>query len=123
MAPKKTSDDSSKAGTKKSVNIEPQSDSGFVQKQGSAQRQKKRFESDLAAEIIDELYPLLLDNCTDEDDEVDTQAVFESLAGLLGLFIADYHEGYGPQKAQAAFQDLIDLAVNLYEERVANATE
>ena len=123
MAPKKTSGDSSKPAAKKSVNIEPQGDSGFVQKKGSAQRKQKLFESDLAAEIIDQLYPLLLDNCTDDDDEVDTQAVFESLAGLLGLFVADYHEGYGPQKAQAAFQDLIDLAMNLYEERVANAAE
>ena len=71
-----------------------------------------------AVEIIAELYPLLLENCTDEDDEIDTQAVFESLAGLVGLFIADYREGYGDEKAKDAFQDLVDLALNLYEERI-----
>lgn len=90
----------------------------FVQKTGSTERKSKHFESELAVEIIAELYPLLLENCTDEDDEIDTQAVFESLAGLMGLFIADYREGYGDEKARAAFQDLVDLSINLYEERV-----
>jgi hypothetical protein len=91
----------------------------FVQKAGSADRKGKHFESELAVEIIAELYPLLLENCTDEDDEIDTQAVFESLAGLVGVFIADYREGYGEEKAKAAFQDLVDLSLNLYEERIA----
>jgi hypothetical protein len=95
----------------------------FVQKTGSAERKNKHFESELAVEIIAELYPLLLENCTDEDDEIDTQAVFESLAGLVGLFIADYREGYGDEKARAAFQDLVDLSLNLYEERSGEQTD
>jgi hypothetical protein len=119
MAPKRTTS----SGREKAVSLNPQPGGGFIQKEGSDERESKHFESDLAVDILEELYPLLLDNCTDEDDEVDTQAVFESLAGLLGLFIADYREGYGEEKAKAAFQDLVDLALNLYEERVAKMEE
>jgi hypothetical protein len=112
-----------RSGQGKTVSIHRAGGESFVQKSGSADRKGKHFESDLAVEIIAELYPLLLENCTDEDDEIDTQAVFESLAGLVGLFIADYREGYGDDKAQTAFQDLVDLALNLYEERVAGQSE
>jgi hypothetical protein len=110
-------------GPGKVVSINRSNGDAFVQKTGSVERKNKHFESDLAVDIIEELYPLLLQNCTDEDDEIDTQAVFESLAGLIGLFIADYHEGYGEEKAKAAFQDLVDLALNLYEERAAEQPE
>jgi hypothetical protein len=106
----------------KPVSISGQGNDAFVQKKGTAERSTKPFESELAAEIIAELYPLLLENCTDEDDEVDSQAVFESLAGLVGLFMADYRDGYGDEKARQAFQDLIDLALNVYDER-QNAAE
>lgn len=115
MAPKNTTG----SGREKAVSLNPQAGGGFIQKEGSEERADKHFESDLAVDIIEELYPLLLENCTDDDEEVDTQAVFESLAGLLGLFIADYREGYGEEKAKVAFQDLVDLALNLYEERAA----
>jgi|GEM_PF-6004750 len=104
-------------GRERAVSLNPQRGGGFIQKEGSSERAGKQFESDLAMEIIGELYPLLLENCTDEDDEIDTQAVFESLAGLIGLFMADYREGYGAEKTQAVFQNLVDLALNLYEER------
>jgi hypothetical protein len=110
-------------GPGKVVSINRSNGDAFVQKAGSAERKNKNFESDVAVEIIEELYPLLLQNCTDDDDEIDTQAVFESLAGLVGLFIADYREGYGDEKAKAAFQDLVDMALNLYEERIAEQTE
>lgn len=119
MAPKRTTS----SGREKAVSLNPQAGGGFIQKEGSDDRKSKHFESDLAVDILEELYPLLLENCTDDDEEVDTQAVFESLAGLLGLFVADYHEGYGKEKAKAAFQDLVDLALNLYEERVAKMEE
>lgn len=77
------------------------------------------FTSDLAMEIIGELYPLLLENCTDEDGEVDTQAVVETLAALMGLFMADYHEQYGADKATAMSKELVSLALGLYQERVS----
>lgn len=106
-------------GKGKAVNISRQGGDAFVQRKGTAERPAKQFESDLAADIIAELYPLLLENCMDEDDEVDTRSVFESLAGLVGLFVADYREGYGDEKARQVFQDLIDLALNVYDERVS----
>lgn len=110
------------SGKGKAVSISRQGGGdAFVQKKGSSEREAKIFESDLASDIIAELYPLLLENCTDEDDEVDTRAVFESLAGLVGLFVADYREGYGDEKARAVFQDLIDLALNVYQERDTQA--
>lgn len=77
------------------------------------------FQSELALEIIGELYPLLLENCTDEDDEIDTQAVFDVLAGLMGLFTADYAQNYGEKKAIAAFKSLVELAMETYQERAA----
>lgn len=77
------------------------------------------FQSDLALDIMEELYPLLLENCTDADDEIDTQAVFEVLAGLIGLFAAEYHENYGAEKAATAFQDLVALALATYQQRIA----
>lgn len=82
--------------------------------------QPREFQSDLALDIIGELYPLLLENCTDEDDEIDAQAVFEVLAGLIGLFTADYHENYGQEKASAAFQDLVSLALATYQQRLTD---
>lgn len=109
------------SGKGKSVSISRQDSDAFVQKKGTPNREGKQFESELAAEIIAELYPLLLENCTDEDDEVDTEAVFESLAGLVGLFAADYRDGYGDEKARKVFQDLIDLALNVYDERAAES--
>lgn len=119
MAPKNTTG----GGREKAVSLNPQSGGGFIQKEGSAERDSKHFESELAMDIIGELYPLLLENCTDEDDEIDTQAVFESLAGLIGLFMADYQEGYGEEKTKALLQTLVDLALNLYEERTAQLEE
>jgi hypothetical protein len=109
MPPKKAS------GSAKTEKAE----AGFVQKTGSRERAGKEFQSDLAMDILGELYPLLLENCTDEDDEVDTQAVFEVLAGMMGLFIADYQSYYGHEKAMGAMQDLVDLALNLYQERAS----
>jgi hypothetical protein len=109
------------SGKGKAVSIKRQEGEAFVQKKGSAEREAKVFESELAADIIAELYPLLLENCTDDEDEVDTRAVFESLAGIVGLFVADYQEGYGNEKAMTVFQDLIDLALNVYQERTAQA--
>lgn len=91
-----------------------------IQVGGSAERVSKDFESALAGAIVAELYPVLLENCTDEDDEIDTQSVYETLAGLVGLFIADYQGFYGPEKAMETFQNLIDLSLNMYEDRVAD---
>ena len=110
-------------GRENAVGLNPQPGGGFIQKEGSDTRENKHFESDLAVDILEELYPMLLENCTGDDEEVDTQAVFETLAGLMGLFIADYQEAYGDEKAKAAFQDLVDLALNLYEERVTQLEE
>lgn len=94
---------------------------GFIRKnnptENNADSDAPILESELAAALIGELYPLLLENCTDEDDEVDTRAVFESLAGLLGVFTADYREAYGEEKAMAVFQDLVTLALSIYQER------
>lgn len=94
-----------------------------IEMSGSAERDDKQFQSELAVEILGELYPLLLENCTDDDDEVDTQAVFEVLAGMMGLFIADYQTYYGEDKAMAAMQDLVDMALNLREDRLADTEE
>lgn len=85
--------------------------------QGSADRLTKEFESDRAIELLADFYPALLEHCTDEDDEVDTRAVFELLAGMLGIFVADYSQYYGHRKAMAAYQDLIDLSLSMYEAR------
>lgn len=87
-----------------------------VQLSGAIIRRGKSFESEQALLIIEELYPLLLENCTDEEDEVDTRAVLESLSGMVGLFMADYQEGYGHESSMTMFQDLIDLAMNAYEQ-------
>jgi len=119
MAPKKTTG----GGREKAVSLNPQAGGGFIQKEGSSERESKHFESDLAMDILGELYPLLLENCTDDDDEIDTQAMYESLAGLIGLFMADYREGYGAEKTKEVFQNMVDLALNLYEERSAEMDE
>ncbi len=87
--------------------------------QGSA----REFQSELAMDIIEQLYPLLLENCTDDEDEIDTQAVFEVLAGLMGLFTADYHQNYGQEKSMAAFQGLVELALQTYQQRVAEQAD
>ncbi|WP_303674322.1 hypothetical protein [Vampirovibrio chlorellavorus] len=97
-------------------------ENAFARKAASrATPEAPEFQSDLALDIMEELYPLLLENCTDEDDEIDTQAVFEVLAGLIGLFTAEYHENYGAQKASAAFQDLVSLALATYQQRLADS--
>jgi hypothetical protein len=119
MAPKNTTGE----GRERAISLNPQAGGGFIQKEGSPSREEKHFESELAMEIIGELYPLLLENCTDEDDEIDTEAMYESLAGLVGLFMADYREGYGEEKTRAVFQNLIDLSLNVYEERAAQMDE
>ena len=81
------------------------------------------FTSELAMEIVGELYPLLLENCTDEDDAVDTTAVMESLAALVGLFATDYHEQYGQKKSMDMVKAMVDLALQLYRERTAEEDE
>ncbi len=97
-------------------------ENAFARKAASqATPEAPEFQSDLALDIMEELYPLLLENCTDEDDEIDTQAVFEVLAGLIGLFTAEYHENYGAEKASTAFQDLVSLALATYQQRLADS--
>jgi hypothetical protein len=99
-------------------------DNAFARKATpAAEPTTPEFQSDLALDIMEELYPLLLENCTDEDDEIDTQAVFEVLAGLIGLFTAEYHENYGAEKASAAFQDLVSLALATYQQRLVDSGE
>lgn len=115
MPPKKTSG----AGGSKAVSAGSGA-SGFARKQAKSAEGESAvgFQSELAVDIIEELYPLLLANCTDEDDEIDTQAVFDVLAGLMGVFMADYQESYGDEKAMAAFKDLAELALETYRQRV-----
>jgi hypothetical protein len=76
------------------------------------------FESERAITVMSDLYPELLEACTDEDDEIDTRAVFESLAGMTGLFFADYQEFYGHEKAMEAFREFVDLSLLMYSDRV-----
>jgi hypothetical protein len=106
------------AGSPKAVGS--QSESAFARKKAEPAEQPTQFQSDLALDIIGELYPLLLENCTDSDDEIDTQAVFEVLAGLIGLFTADYHQNYGAEKASVAFHDLVSLALTTYQQRLTD---
>ncbi|WP_373533362.1 hypothetical protein [Vampirovibrio sp.] len=101
--------------------VSGQSESAFARKKAEPAESPQSFQSDLALDIIGELYPLLLENCTDADDEIDTQAVFEVLAGLIGLFTADYHQNYGSDKASAAFQDLVSLALATYQQRLSDS--
>jgi hypothetical protein len=101
--------------------VASQSESAFGRKKAQPAEQPTEFQSDLALDIIGELYPLLLENCTDADDEIDTQAVFEVLAGLIGLFAADYHQNYGAEKASLAFQDLVSLALSTYQQRLIDS--
>jgi len=110
-------------GRENAISLNPQAGGGFIQKEGSAQRTNQSIQNELALEILAELYPLLLENCTDDDDEIDTQAMLESLAGLVGLFMADYQEGYGETKAKVAFQELVDLALTTYQERSTERLE
>lgn len=113
MPPKKTS------GTRTGKTVSAGSgEAAFARKKPEADEKSTGFQSELAVEIIGELYPLLLANCTDEDDEIDTQAVFDVLAGLMGVFTADYQESYGHDKAMAAFEGLVELALETYKERV-----
>ncbi len=95
----------------------------FARKATPEEPAAPEFQSDLALDIMGELYPLLLENCTDDDDEIDTQAVFEVLAGLIGLFTAEYHENYGAEKASVAFQDLVSLALATYQQRLADSDD
>ncbi len=88
-------------------------------KESAPQSAAPEFTSDLAMEIVGELYPLLLENCTDEDGEIDTTAVVETLAALLGLFASDYHEQFGQDKAMGMVKEMVDLAMGLYQERVS----
>jgi hypothetical protein len=70
-----------------------------------------------ALEILEQFYKLMLENCTDEDDEVDTRTVMELLAGMTGVFMADYAEFYGEQKALDVLRSFIALTVNVYAQR------
>lgn len=109
MPPKKT------AGTRGGKTVSASAgESAFARKK----QEPAGFQSELAIEIIEELYPLLLANCTGEDDEIDTQAVFDVLAGLMGVFMADYQDSYGHDKAMAAFESLTELALETYNQRV-----
>lgn len=113
MPPRKTS------GPSRGKAVKVGDNTAFARKKPEeADKQGRSFQSELAVDIIGELYPLLLENCTDADDEIDTQAVFETLAGLMGLFTADYEQSYGQEKAMAAFQDLVELALETYRDRL-----
>lgn len=76
------------------------------------------FQSDRAMAVLADAYPWLLEQCTDDEDEIDTRALQETLAGMVGLFIADYQEAYGEDKAREAMEELVNLALLTYEDRV-----
>lgn len=117
----------SKSGTgakkAKTVKLEPSDLLGMLLQLPRSEWPKEWFETERALELLEEFYRVLLENCTDEDGDVDTRVVLELLASMTGIFLADYSEFYGTEKTLALFRNFSSLTLNVYADRQAASVE
>jgi hypothetical protein len=75
------------------------------------------FEGDTALELLEPFYNALLENCTDDEDDVDTRTVLELLAGMTGVFLSDYSQFYGEEKTLSVLRSFVSMTLRVYDER------
>ncbi len=79
------------------------------------------FEGERALDILEPFYSAFLDNCVDDDSEVDTRTVMELQAGVLGVFLADYSGFFGEEKTLDLLRRTLSIALRVYVERLAES--